>query len=200
MSPLSEDSPPVVSPLTQEPEYSLEERAWLLKLAHDAILAALGGRQVLAFEASEHLSQLRGVFTTLHWDGKLRGCVGYPAAVTPLYRAVIETARGAGFDDPRFPPLTFEEAGQLQVSLSVLSSFLPITAEEVEVSRHGLLISHGDRRGLLLPQVPVEHGWDRTTFLEQACRKAGLPLDMWQRGAAIEAFTAEVFADQDLNL
>jgi uncharacterized protein (TIGR00296 family) len=71
----------------------------------------------------------------------------------------------------------------------------PISPEAVEVGRHGLLISDGPRRGLLLPQVPVEHGWDRITFLEQTCRKAGLPLDAWQSGTAIEAFTAEVFGD-----
>jgi uncharacterized protein len=195
MSPRSEDSPTALSSPNLQPEYSPEERAWLLKAAHEAILSLLEGRELLAFEASEHLSQLRGVFTTLYWDRKLRGCVGYPAAVTPLYRAVTETARGAAFEDPRFPPLTLEEATQLRVSLSVLSPLAPIAAEEVEVGRHGLLISHGDRRGLLLPQVPVEHGWDRITFLEQTCRKAGIPTEAWQRGAKIEAFTAEVFAD-----
>jgi uncharacterized protein len=197
MSPLSEDSPVTLSHPNLQPEYSPEERAWLLKLAHEAILSLLEGREVFAFEASEHLSQLRGVFTTLYWDRKLRGCVGYPTAAAPLFRAVIETARSAAFEDPRFPPLILKEAMQLQVSLSVLSPLAPIVPGEVEVGRHGLLISDGLRRGLLLPQVPIEHGWDSVTFLEQTCRKAGLPLDAWQRGAKIEAFTAEVFADRD---
>jgi AmmeMemoRadiSam system protein A len=131
----------------------------------------------------------------LYCQRKLRGCVGYPTALLPLFRTVIETARAAAFDDPRFIPLTLAEVGDLGVSLSVLSPLKPISPEEVEVGRHGLLMTEGPRRGLLLPQVPVEHGWDRITFLEQTCRKAGLPLDAWQTGATIEAFTAEVFGD-----
>jgi uncharacterized protein (TIGR00296 family) len=86
----------------------------------------------------------------------------------------------------------------LEVSLSVLSPLFPIRPDAVEVGRQGLVVSLGGRRGLLLPQVPVEHGWDRETFLEQTCRKAGLPLDAWRRGATIEAFTAEVFGDGDV--
>ena len=80
----------------------------------------------------------------------------------------------------------------------MLSPLVPISAEEVEIGRHGLLISDGACRGLLLPQVPVEHGWDRITFLEQTCRKAGLPVTAWLHGAKIEAFTAEVVADGDI--
>src|SRR5438105_10338437 len=121
MSPLSEDSPLAVSHPHPHQEYTQQERAWLLKVAHEGILSVLKGREIFPFEASQHLSQLRGVFTTLYVEKKLRGCVGYPAAVTPLYRAVIETARGAAFDDPRFAPLTLTETMQLQVSLSVLS-------------------------------------------------------------------------------
>src|SRR6266705_838692 len=197
MSPLFEDSPLALSHPHAQPEYTQQERAWLLNVAHEAVLSVLEAREVFAFAASEHLSQLRGVFTTLYLDKKLRGCVGYPAAVTPLYRAVIETSRGAAFDDPRFAPLTLTEAMQTEISLSVLSPLVPISAEEVEIGRHGLLISDGACRGLLLPQVPVEHGWDRITFLEQTCRKAGLPPDAWQTGGQIEVFTAEVFGDRD---
>ena len=86
----------------------------------------------------------------------------------------------------------------LEISLSVLSRLFPIHPDAVEVGRHGLVISEGARRGLLLPQVPVEHAWDRETFLEQTCRKAGLPLDAWRKAATLEAFTAEVFGDADL--
>jgi AmmeMemoRadiSam system protein A len=118
-------------------------------------------------------------------------------ATCPVYRAVAETARAAAFDDNRFPPVTKEEASHLKIELSILSPALPIRAEDVEVGRHGLLISWQGRRGLLLPQVPVERGWDRTTFLEQTCRKAGLPMDAWQKEATIEAFTAEVFGDSN---
>ncbi len=128
---------------------------------------------------------------------ELRGCVGYVLPTCPVYRAVAETARAAAFDDNRFPPVTIaEEASHLEIELSILSPAQSIQPEEIEVGRHGLLISWHGRRGLLLPQVPVEHGWDRIAFLEQTCRKAGLPQDAWQKGATIEAFTAEVFGDK----
>jgi AmmeMemoRadiSam system protein A len=180
-----------------QPEYDGRERRLLCQLAHEAIVAKLENRELASFTPSEHLSELRGVFTTLYLEGRLRGCVGYPTAFLPLQRAVSETARAAAFEDPRFPPVTLVEARRLRVSLSVLSCLKPLLAEEVEVGRHGLLISQGARRGLLLPQVPVEHGWDRGTFLEQTCRKAGLPLEAWRHGATIEGFTAEIFGDDD---
>jgi uncharacterized protein (TIGR00296 family) len=97
-------------------------------------------------------------------------------------------------------PVTKEEALKLEVSLSVLSRLFPIHPEAVEVGRHGLVISDGARRGLLLPQVSVENGWDRETFLEQTCRKAGLPPDAWRKNATIEAFTAEIFADAEAEI
>ena len=87
------------------------------------------------------------------------------------------------------------EAPALEISLSVLSPLRAITPEEIEIGVHGLLVSYGGRRGLLLPQVPVEHGWDYRTFIEQTCQKAGLPRDAWKNGATLEAFTAEVFGD-----
>jgi AmmeMemoRadiSam system protein A len=144
----------------------------------------------------------RAVHRELHREVRreLRGCVGYVAAVAPLYRAVAETARAAAFEDSRFLPVTKEEAPRLEVSLSVLSRLFAIHPEAVEVGRHGLLISEGARRGLLLPQVPVEQGWDRETFLGQTCRKAGLALDAWRKHATIEAFTAEVFGDSDVQV
>jgi len=185
----------------------------LLDIAHRAIFSALEnpdlhprkhgeglGKAPLFFAgapASALLSEPRGVFTTLHLDGELRGCVGYVAPVAPLYRAVAETACAAAFEDSRFLPVTTEEAPRLEVSLSVLSRLFPISPEAVEVGRHGLVVSLGGRRGLLLPQVAVEQGWGRETFLDQTCRKAGLPLDAWHKDATIEAFSAEVFGDND---
>lgn len=195
MSPPSETSPRI-SLTKSHAEYSREERKLLLEAAHEAILSALQGREVSLVTSSLHLSQPRGAFTTLYCGRKLRGCVGYPAAQLALFRTIIETARAAAFDDPRFVPLAIEEARDVAVSISVISPVKPISADEVEVGRHGLLISDGINRGLLLPQVPVEHEWDRITFLEQTCRKAGLPLNAWETtGVSIEAFTAEVFSD-----
>jgi AmmeMemoRadiSam system protein A len=176
-------------------EFSSEERALLIRHAHESILSALEGRTIPLDPPTAHLSQPRGVFTTLHLRGQLRGCVGYVLPVSPLYAAVAETARAAAFEDTRFYPVTIEEARALAIELSILSSPQPIAPELIEVGRHGLLIGMAGRRGLLLPQVPIEHHWDRITFLEQTCRKAGLPTDAWQKGATIEAFTAEVFGE-----
>jgi len=178
-------------------EFSAEERTLLLKLAHLAIESALSRSEISLKPPSPHLAEPRGAFTTLYRHGELRGCVGFVEAGASLYQTVIETARAAAFEDTRFWPVTREELGGLQISLSILTKPQPISSEQVEVGRHGLIVGMGGRRGLLLPQVPVENNWDRITFLEQTCRKAGLPLDAWQKGAAIEAFTAEVFGEQE---
>jgi len=188
---------PRPSPVAVEAgEFSPDERALLVRLAHEAIVSALEGREISLDPPSAHLAEARGVFTSLYLHRELRGCVGYVFPSCPVYRAVAETAQAAAFDDNRFLPVTPEEAAELEIELSVLSPPRAIHAEDVEVGRHGLLISMAGHRGLLLPQVPVEHGWDRLTFLEQTCRKAGLPRDAWQRGATIEAFTAEVFGEK----
>ena len=177
-------------------EFSSEERALLLHVAHDSILSALEGRDIPLDPPTPHLAEPRGAFTSLYLHDELRGCVGYVLPVSPVFRAVADTARAAAFEDARFRPVTLPEASHLEIELSILSPPQPISADAVEIGRHGLLISMAGRRGLLLPQVPTEHNWDRTTFLEQTCRKAGLPLDAWQKGATIEAFTAEVFGDK----
>lgn len=204
MSQTPEKPLPARSPTTSElssagGEFSREERSILLTLAHDSIEAALESREISLQPPSAHLDEPRGVFTTLYRRGHLRGCVGYVFPVTSVYRTVAETARAAAFEDTRFYAVTSEEAPELEIHLSILSPLRPIAAGQVEVGRHGLLVSMGSRRGLLLPQVPVEYGWDHTTFLEQTCRKAGLPSDAWQNGATLEAFTAEVFGDQDVK-
>lgn len=184
----------VVAPAT---EFSPEERALLLRLAHQAIASAAAGQRYSREPPAPHLAELRGVFTTIYLHGELHGCVGYPAPIAPLYRAVAETAQAAAFEDTRFPPLRAEEVSALEISLSILSPLQPIRPEEIEIGRHGLVVSRANQRGLLLPQVALEHGWDRTTFLEQTCRKAGLPTDAWEHGAKLEAFTAEVFGDRE---
>lgn len=201
MSPQPENpssSPTASPPATSSPEeFTPQERATLLKLAHASIEATFEKREIPLDAPSPHLAEPRGAFTTIYIHGELRGCVGYVFPTTSLYRTVAETARAAAFEDTRFWPLSREEALEVEISLSILSPLHPIRAEEVEVGRHGLLISQHGHRGLLLPQVPVGHGWDRVTFLEQTCYKAGLPADAWQKGAKIEAFTAEVFGDGD---
>src|ERR1700758_4318816 len=189
-------SPDVESREVSVGEFSPEERSLLLKLAHESILSALQQREISLHPPSAHLAEARGVFTSLHLKGTLRGCVGFVLPVNSVYRAVADTARAAAFEDTRFHPVTLEEALPLEIELSVLSPPQPVRAEDVEVGRHGLLISMDGRRGLLLPQVAVEHNWDRVTFREQTCHKAGLPSDAWGSGATIEVFTAEIFGDQ----
>lgn len=191
--------PPDNSPAAEAAEpspYSPEERAELLRLAHEAIEASLSDRKLELNPISERLLESRGAFTTLHLDRRLRGCVGYVYPVKPLYRTVAETAVAAAFNDTRFLPVTAEEAPRLKVEISVLSRLAPIAPEDIEAGRHGLVVTLGSRRGLLLPQVAIEFGWDARVFLEETCHKAGLPPDAWERGATIEAFTAEVFHEE----
>jgi AmmeMemoRadiSam system protein A len=192
-------SPPLPNRPADSFEYSPEERTLLLQLAHESIVSAIERREISFDAPTAHLAENRGVFTSLYLRGELRGCVGYALPVSSVYRAVAETARAAAFDDTRFSPVTAEETPELKIELSILSPPQAATPERVQIARHGLLISHKGRRGLLLPQVPVEHGWDRNTFLEQTCRKAGLPTNAWQQGATIETFTAEIFGDKDGN-
>jgi AmmeMemoRadiSam system protein A len=182
--------------MTSQGEFSKDERVLLLRLAHDSIVSAIERREISLDPPTPHLAEPRGVFTSLYLQGELRGCVGYVLPVNSVFRAVAETARAAAFEDTRFPPVNAEQAPQLEVGLSILSPPQAIAPEAIEIGRHGLLISGSGRRGLLLPQVAVEHHWDRETFLEQTCRKAGLPTDAWQKGAKIEAFTAEVFGEK----
>jgi len=178
-------------------EYSPEERRWLLRLAHLSIRSAVTGQTLHMPEPTAHLQEPRGAFTTLHEDGKLRGCVGFIIGVEALAQTICKTARSAALEDTRFPPVTEAELEKLQLEISVLSPMFEIAAEDVVVGRHGLMVTSNDRRGLLLPQVAPEWGWDRETFLAQTCRKAGLPLDAWRRGAKLEAFTAEVFGEAE---
>jgi AmmeMemoRadiSam system protein A len=178
-------------------EYSSDERRWLLQLAHRSIRAAVTGEKTSIPAASPHLKEARGAFVTLHENHELRGCIGMVVAVAPLDETVLSMARAAALEDPRFTPVTEDELDKLQLEISVLSPMFEIAAEAVVVGRHGLMVTYGGRRGLLLPQVPTEWNWDRETFLAQTCRKAGLATDQWKHGAKLEAFTAEVFGESE---
>jgi hypothetical protein len=146
---------------------------------------------------SNTLNQERGAFTTLKESGELRGCIGYTSAAKPLYITVRDTATLAAMRDPRFPPVTASELPHLEYEISVLSPLRRVTdVQQIKVGEHGLLMKNGDSEGLLLPQVPVEQGWDKHTFLEQTCRKAGMPSTCWMdEDTDIFSFTAVVFGE-----
>jgi AmmeMemoRadiSam system protein A len=144
----------------------------------------------------QSLLQPRGAFVTLHVDGELRGCIGRVDADTPLYLAVEQLAVAAATRDPRFEPLRGEELAQTHIEVSVLSPPVSGAPSDVEIGRHGLIITRGVRRGLLLPQVAVEHQLTREQFLDETCAKAGLPPGAWQQsGTVLQLFTAEVFSE-----
>lgn len=173
-----------------------EEERTCLKLARQALEHYFtSGEKLRSPVRSGTLKEKRGAFVTLTVDGDLRGCIGYPLPVKPLDETIIEMAVAAATQDTRFEPLSPGELPRLKIEISVLGLPEPAEAGRVEVGRHGIIVSKGYRRGLLLPQVPVEHGWDRETYLRQGCLKAGLPPEEWKRGAEIETFTAQVFSE-----
>ena len=172
---------------------SSKDRIALISFARSAIAAKLEGRKL---DIEERPEGTGGVFVTLKIDGRLRGCIGRLQSEEPIYETVSEMARSAAFSDPRFPPLSQDEFEGISIEISRLSEFFPITAEDVEVGTHGLMLHSGYRSGLLLPQVPGEQGWDRQAFLSGLCRKSGLPEGSWKNpDAVLEAFTAEVFGE-----
>jgi AmmeMemoRadiSam system protein A len=174
-----------------------DEQRFLLGLARDTIAGFLKtGKSPRPKAAAKELTEKRGAFVTLKVDDQLRGCIGYPLPYKPLFETVVQMALAAATQDYRFPPIKLEELGRLKIEISVLTLPRPIQdAREVEVGRHGIIVSKGIANGLLLPQVPTEHGWDRETYLRHGCLKAGLDEDEWQRGAQIEVFEAQVFAE-----
>jgi AmmeMemoRadiSam system protein A len=170
----------------------------LLRMAREAIEGYLHFAEIPKLpEPVEALRQPCGAFVTLHKGKHLRGCIGYVETSRPLYMTVRECAVGAALHDPRFSPVTKKELPGLNVEISVLSPLVEIAPEKIEIGQHGLLISLGAQRGLLLPQVAVEWNWGREQFLDETCFKAGLPSDAWRHGARIQAFTAQVFSEPD---
>ncbi len=172
-------------------------RTELLGIARRAITQIVSGGQCPeAKSANPALQTPQGAFVTITIGGGLRGCIGTFREDTPLYRTVAQMAVAAAREDPRFSPLTATELPQIHLEISALTPMKPVAdVREIEVGRHGLYITKGFNSGVLLPQVAAENRWDRTMFLEQTCRKAGLPKNAWQEGAKILSFEAEVFGE-----
>jgi len=173
------------------------DRQRLLQMARHAMVAHVTGCAPTAeVFGSEPLDRCGGAFVTIHRHGELRGCIGHLEATALLTRVIRECAVAACSADPRFQPVGDVELPDLEIELSLLGPFEPISSPaEFEVGRHGLVVERHRLRGLLLPQVATEWEWDRETFLAQTCHKAGLPRDAWRHGAKIWRFEAEVFSD-----
>ncbi len=172
----------------------------ILKIARGTLEKYLESRLFLEVVPTEpSLIQKAGAFVTLEKMGELRGCIGHMAADRPLHLTVQQMAIQAATGDPRFPPVTKEELREIEIELSILSPLRMINdPSEILVGEHGLVVSEGFHRGVLLPQVASREGWDREKFLGYACLKAGLSFEHWKSGTVqIEVFTAEVFGEKD---
>ncbi len=180
-------------------DLSQAEKKALLTIARQTIKLALEGKALPEPQYKFPLFQeKRGAFVTLHKNKMLRGCIGYIFAYKPLEETIIEMAQAAAFRDPRFPPLEKNELNELEIEISVLTPIREITdINEIEVGKHGIIIERGMNSGLLLPQVATEYGWDRETFLDHTCQKAGLPKNTWKKeGTVIKIFSADVFHEE----
>jgi len=176
---------------------STEQQKFLLNVAHRAIKHYIDERKTLEIETDDAvLQEKRGAFVTFKVDDQLRGCIGYPIPHKPLIETIIDCAIAAAFQDHRFSPIKIEELARTNVEISVLTLPRKIkNVSEIKIGDHGIIISKGMSKGLLLPQVPLEWGWDLETYLNHGCLKAGLPEDAWKKRAKIEIFSAQVFAD-----
>lgn len=179
------------------PSLSESDRRDLLRLARQVVIEAVSHASLPQdIPALGIFAEHRGIFVTLHILSRLRGCIGVIEADEPLGESVVRCAASAALQDPRFPPVRVEELSALQIEISLLTQPIPIRPEEIEIGRHGLLISRGPNRGLLLPQVAVEHRLTVDQFMQETCRKAQLPPDTWkQADVQVRGFTCEVFSE-----
>lgn len=196
--------------MSQRLTLSLEDGRYLISLARRSIQTFMEEHKLMSIpdDVPPHLMKKAGVFVTLERpvEGKLelRGCIGFPDAIKPLAEATIEVAVESAFNDPRFPPLSRDELRDLHIEVSVLSPRKLIRVERPEdypkhirVGEDGLYVERGIFAGLLLPQVPVEYGWDSIEFLSQTCLKAGLGPFEWLKGnVRVYKFSAVVFAER----
>jgi len=182
-------------------QLSADDRLRILDEARRAVADTLAGRQAAPPPCEGVFALRAGLFVTFHNHGRLRGCIGYIEADRPLAELVGRFAVHAATGDPRFPSITADELDDCDIEVSILGPVQPVDdPATVVVGRDGLIVEQGRQRGLLLPQVAVEHRWDRETFLAYTCVKAGLPRDAWKRGARLSRFEADVFGEVALGL
>jgi len=177
-----------------------DERRQLIQIAREAIISFISTGSVPAREVkSEKLNAMYGCFVTIKMDGKLRGCIGNFVSDKPLHKLVQEMASAAATKDPRFYPMKKHDLENFSLEISVLSPLEKIASiDEIQVGTHGIYMERNVHRGVLLPQVATEHGWDRDTFLQQTALKAGMGKDDWKENTDIYIFVAEVFNEEDV--
>lgn len=178
-----------------------EQKRFLLFIARESILSYLEKREMRYTPPNEAVfSEKRGAFVTLHKNNSLRGCIGYIKAYKTILQTIIDMARAAAFQDPRFPKVTLQEINEISIEISILSELIPLSKEnlhDIQISRDGLYIEGLYGSGLLLPQVATEWGWDREQFLRETCRKAGLSENCYlDPGNQVYRFTAEIFSEE----
>jgi AmmeMemoRadiSam system protein A len=180
------------------PSLSEADRRAALQLARTAVVEAVSHRKLPdTFPREGAFAERRGVFVTLHVRNRLQGCIGVIEANEPLGEAIVRCAASAALEDPRFAPMKPEQLDELSIEISLLSPMEPIAPEAIEIGRHGLFVRLHAQRGLLLPQVAIEHRLTREQFLEETCRKAGLRREAWRDPEAqLFAFTCEVFSER----
>ncbi len=183
------------------PSLSEADRRAALQLARTAVVQAVSYGKLPEDLLREGIfAERRGVFVTLLVSKRLQGCIGVIEAKEPLGEAIVRCASSAALEDPRFAPMRPEQLGELSIEISLLSVLEPIAPESIEIGRHGLLLQLHAQRGLLLPQVAIEHQLTREQFLEETCRKAGLRREAWRDPEArLFGFTCEVFSDSTLR-
>lgn len=180
--------------------YTDEEKKELLQLARTTIEQLLtDGRRDYPPTDNPKFKEKRGVFVTLHKKGDLRGCIGYPLPIKPLIEAVVDNAVSASTEDYRFNNVVLDEMGDIDIEISVLTVPKKVGSyKDIVVGRDGIIVTRGMSKGLLLPQVPVEQGWNLEAYISYGCMKAGLPQDEWKRGVEIETFEGIVFGEKEL--
>ncbi len=182
-------------------ELTIEEKKILLEIARLSIKSVFPGDKIPEPDYQKHpiLKSHAGAFVTLKQFGSLRGCIGYIISDKPLFETVCDAAIQASQHDPRFQPINKSEIENLSIEISILSEPFPLNSyDEIEIGKHGLILEEKGRRGLLLPQVPVEHQLNREQFLDAICQKTGFPAGYWRgKQLSLSAFTATIFNEKD---
>jgi AmmeMemoRadiSam system protein A len=175
------------------------EKRLLLDVARRALTSAvICSVAIDDFPPDEILSRPGGAFVTLRRRGRLRGCIGQFATDLPLAQVIADCAIAAGREDPRFRAIKPDELDEIEIEISILSTSVEIAPDMIQVGKHGLIVSSGEQRGVLLPQVATQFNWTPERFLQEACFKAGLDQNAWKiSGTRIEAFTAVIFTESD---